>query len=189
MARIRAFFEKDIKKIVALSTLSQLGVIIRALGAGFRVLGFFHLLSHAFFKALLFIRAGRLIHNSNRYQDLRKMGGSADVLPFTKRIIIGCLISLCGLPFISAFISIRYRPRHFILGFKSDRDILTNIRIGLLFLPAVSGGSFVRMYIKFSFFLIISFKIKIFVLILLIPSVVVLRKFYFYIVELTNLLQ
>merc|ERR1711997_651582 len=228
IARIRAFFEKDIKKIVALSTLSQLGVIIRALGAGFRLLGFFHLLSHAFFKALLFIRAGRLIHNSNRYQDLRKMGGSADVLPFTKRIIIGCLISLCGLPFISAFyskeiiiesllifnlsfvsyfiiilgicitlfyrlrflfISIRYRPRHFILGFKSDRDILTNIRIGLLFLPAVSGGSFVRMYIKFSFFLIISFKIKIFVLILLIPSVVVLRKFYFYIVELTNLLQ
>merc|ERR1712165_238360 len=68
-----------------------------------RIRAFFHLLSHAFFKALLFVRAGRLIHNSNRYQDLRKMGGSADVLPFTKRIIIGCLISLCGLPFISAF--------------------------------------------------------------------------------------
>lgn len=105
IARIRAFFEKDIKKIVALSTLRQLGVIICALGAGFRMLGFFHLLSHAFFKALLFVRAGRLIHNSNRYQDLRKMGGSADVLPFTKRIIIGCLLSLCGLPFMSAFYS------------------------------------------------------------------------------------
>merc|ERR550519_684802 len=105
IARLRAFFEKDIKKIVALSTLSQLGVIITALGAGFRLLSFFHLLSHAFFKALLFVRAGRLIHNSNRYQDLRKIGGSADVLPFTKSIIIGCLISLCGLPFISAFYS------------------------------------------------------------------------------------
>merc|ERR1711997_528913 len=105
IARIRAFFEKDIKKIVALSTLRQLGVIITSLGAGFSLLGFFHLLSHAFFKALLFVRAGRLIHNSNRYQDLRKMGGSADVLPFTKRIIIGCLLSLCGLPFMSAFYS------------------------------------------------------------------------------------
>jgi NADH-ubiquinone oxidoreductase chain 5 len=65
IARLRAFFEIDIKKIVALSTLRQLGVIITRLGAGFRILGFFHLLSHAFFKALLFIRAGNLIHRSN----------------------------------------------------------------------------------------------------------------------------
>ena len=105
MARIRAFFEIDIKKIVALSTLSQLGVIISALGAGFYLLGFFHLLSHAFFKALLFIRAGNLIHSSERYQDLRVIGGGIEILPLRTRVVIGCSRRLCGVPFMSAFYS------------------------------------------------------------------------------------
>ena len=105
IARFRAFFEIDIKKIVALSTLSQLGVIITRLGAGFRILGFFHLLSHAFFKALLFVSAGNLIHRSESYQDLRVIGGNTEVIPFRKRIVIGSSLSLCGLPFISAFYS------------------------------------------------------------------------------------
>ena len=95
----------DIKKMVALSTLRQLGVIITAIGAGFRVLGFFHLLTHAFFKALLFIRSGNLIHASERYQDLRVIGGVSEVIPFSKRIVIRCSFRLCGLPFISAFFS------------------------------------------------------------------------------------
>jgi len=105
MARLRAFFEIDIKKIVALSTLRQLGVIIVAMGAGFTLLGFFHLLSHAFFKALLFIGAGNIIHNSNSYQDLRTMGGASEIIPLTKSVVIGCSLRLCGLPFISAFYS------------------------------------------------------------------------------------
>lgn len=105
MARVRAFFEIDIKKIVALSTLRQLGVIMSALGAGFYLLGFFHLLSHAFFKALLFIRAGNLIHSSERFQDLRVIGGRMEILPLRTRIVIGCSRRLCGIPFISAFYS------------------------------------------------------------------------------------
>lgn len=105
IARLRAFFEIDIKKIVALSTLSQLGVIITAIGAGFGILGFFHLLTHAFFKALLFIRSGNLIHASERYQDLRVIGGASEVIPFSKSIVIRCSFSLCGLPFMSAFFS------------------------------------------------------------------------------------
>jgi NADH-ubiquinone oxidoreductase chain 5 len=105
IARLRAFFEIDIKKMVALSTLSQLGVIITAIGAGFGILGFFHLLTHAFFKALLFIRSGNLIHASERYQDLRVIGGVSEVIPFSKSIVIRCSFSLCGLPFISAFFS------------------------------------------------------------------------------------
>merc|ERR1719266_1305811 len=105
MARLRAFFEIDIKKIVALSTLRQLGVIIVALGAGYSLLGFFHLLSHAFFKALLFIRSGNLIHASERYQDLRVIGGSSEVIPLSKSIVIATSMSLCGLPFMSAFYS------------------------------------------------------------------------------------
>merc|ERR1711981_211357 len=105
IARVRAFFEIDIKKIVALSTLSQLGVIISALGAGFYLLGFFHLLSHAFFKALLFIRAGNLIHSSESYQDLRVIGGSSEIIPLRTRVIVGCSRRLCGVPFMSAFYS------------------------------------------------------------------------------------
>lgn len=105
IARLRAFFEMDIKKIVALSTLRQLGVIMTAMGAGFSILGFFHLLTHAFFKALLFIRSGNLIHASERYQDLRVIGGTSEVIPFSKRIVIRCSFRLCGLPFISAFFS------------------------------------------------------------------------------------
>merc|ERR1712062_535875 len=100
-----AFYEIDIKKMVALSTLSQLGVIITAMGSGMYILRFFHLLTHAFFKALLFIRAGNLIHASERYQDLRVIGGSSEVIPLSKSIVIATSMSLCGLPFISAFYS------------------------------------------------------------------------------------
>jgi len=57
------------------------------------------------FKALLFIRAGNIIHSSERFQDIRVIGGSSEILPFSKRIILGSSLSLCGLPFISAFYS------------------------------------------------------------------------------------
>lgn len=105
MARGSAFYEIDIKKIVALSTLSQLGVIITAIGCGIYMLRFFHLLTHAFFKALLFISAGNLIHASERYQDLRVIGGRSEVIPYSKAIVIATSMRLCGLPFISAFYS------------------------------------------------------------------------------------
>merc|ERR1712158_196064 len=105
IARGSAFYEIDIKKIVALSTLRQLGVIITAMGAGIYLLRFFHLLTHAFFKALLFIRAGNLIHASERYQDLRVIGGSSEVIPLSKSIVVATSMSLCGLPFMSAFYS------------------------------------------------------------------------------------
>jgi len=71
IASQRAIIELDIKKLVALSTLRQLGVMICALGAGLDNLAYAHLLIHAFFKALLFIRTGRIIHISEGYQDTR----------------------------------------------------------------------------------------------------------------------
>lgn len=74
MAGGAAIFEIDIKKIIALSTLSQLGAIMIALGARSPILSYFHLLSHAFFKAMLFMCAGLVIHNMKDYQDIRKMG-------------------------------------------------------------------------------------------------------------------
>jgi NADH-ubiquinone oxidoreductase chain 5 len=74
MARLSAIYENDLKKIVALSTLRQLGVMIIALGLGLPILAFFHLITHALFKALLFVCAGTIIHNRANNQDVRLIG-------------------------------------------------------------------------------------------------------------------
>ena len=103
LARLRAFFERDLKKIVALSTLSQLGVIVVRLGVGEVALRFFHLLAHAFFKAILFAARGTLIHNSINYQDLRLIGNKISNLPLSTSIVLVSSLRLCGLPFISAY--------------------------------------------------------------------------------------
>lgn len=104
IARRSALIETDLKKIVALSTLRQLGVIVLRLSLAFPAVSFFHLISHAFFKALLFIVTGHLIHNSCDYQDLRRIGGRG-VLSLTQATIITTKIRLCALPFFSAFFS------------------------------------------------------------------------------------
>ena len=105
IAGIAAIKEIDIKKIIALSTLSQLGVIIIVLGIGIPLLAFFHLLSHAYFKAILFICAGIIIHNIKDYQDLRVIGARMIRLPLINAIIISANLSLCGIPFIRGFYS------------------------------------------------------------------------------------
>merc|ERR1711955_145162 len=98
MAGCAAMLEMDIKKVIALSTLSQLGIIIIIIGAGAPILAYFHLLSHAFFKAILFICAGMIIHNIKDYQDIRKIG-------LTTSFILVANIRLCGLPFLRGFYS------------------------------------------------------------------------------------
>ena len=105
IAGITAILEIDIKKIIALSTLSQLGIIILILGIGNPILSFFHLLSHAFFKAMLFICAGIIIHNIKDYQDIRKIGIRYNNLNYCISIIIVANIRLCGLPFLRGFYS------------------------------------------------------------------------------------
>merc|ERR1711914_10699 len=105
MSGITAIIEIDIKKIIALSTLSQLGIIIIILGLGNPILSFFHLISHAFFKAILFISISIIIHNIKDYQDIRKIGFSFNNLNYSISIIIIANLSLCGLPFIRGFYS------------------------------------------------------------------------------------
>lgn len=105
LARIRALFETDLKKIVALSTLRQLGIIFLSLGLGRYIIRYFHLLTHAFFKALLFLCTGAIIHRSKDYQDLRLTGRRSISLPTINRFILISRFSLMGLPFISAFFS------------------------------------------------------------------------------------
>merc|ERR1711928_79307 len=100
-----AIFEIDIKKIIALSTLRQLGVIIMILGAIEPLLSFFHLLSHAYFKAILFMCTGMVIHNIKDYQDIRKIRIISRIIPLTFRVMTVANLSLCGLPFLSGFYS------------------------------------------------------------------------------------
>merc|ERR1719281_2064643 len=105
MAGCAAMLEIDIKKVIALSTLSQLGIIIIIIGGGAPVLAYFHLLSHAFFKAILFICAGIIIHNIKDYQDIRKIGLTTIFIPIITSVILVANIRLCGLPFLRGFYS------------------------------------------------------------------------------------
>nr|QAY81997.1 NADH dehydrogenase subunit 5 [Apophylia sp. REN-2018] len=105
MSGLGANFEFDLKKIIALSTLSQLGLMMSILAMGEYKLAFFHLLIHALFKALLFMCAGNIIHNLFNCQDIRFMGGLIKQLPITCTYLNICNLSLCGLPFMSGFYS------------------------------------------------------------------------------------
>nr|ARH54936.1 NADH dehydrogenase subunit 5 [Cis micans] len=105
MAGLGANFEYDLKKIIALSTLSQLGLMISIISLGGVDLGFFHLLTHAFFKALLFMSAGMLIHSLGGFQDIRFMGSLNISMPLTCSFMNIGNLSLCGFPFMSGFYS------------------------------------------------------------------------------------
>nr|YP_010999502.1 NADH dehydrogenase subunit 5 [Ochthebius lejolisii]WPM98414.1 NADH dehydrogenase subunit 5 [Ochthebius lejolisii] len=105
MAGLGANFEYDLKKIIALSTLSQLGLMMSILFLGSWKLAFFHLLTHALFKALLFMCAGCMIHNLMNCQDIRFMGGFIKQLPLTCSFFNISNLALCGLPFLSGFYS------------------------------------------------------------------------------------
>nr|YP_010952574.1 NADH dehydrogenase subunit 5 [Theretra silhetensis]WMQ52907.1 NADH dehydrogenase subunit 5 [Theretra silhetensis] len=105
MAGISANYEFDLKKIIALSTLSQLGLMMSILSMGFPDLAFFHLLTHAMFKALLFMCAGVIIHMMNDIQDIRYMGGISFYLPLTSLCLNISNMALCGIPFLAGFYS------------------------------------------------------------------------------------
>nr|WCR48284.1 NADH dehydrogenase subunit 5 [Aedes flavopictus] len=105
MAGLGANFEFDLKKIIALSTLSQLGLMMSILSMGFYKLAFFHLLTHALFKALLFMCAGVIIHNTKNAQDIRFMGGLSMSMPLTCSCFNIANLALCGMPFLAGFYS------------------------------------------------------------------------------------
>nr|YP_009509611.1 NADH dehydrogenase subunit 5 [Epixanthus frontalis]AUN45028.1 NADH dehydrogenase subunit 5 [Epixanthus frontalis] len=105
MAGLGANFEYDFKKIIALSTLSQLGVMLSILALGYPELAFFHLLSHALFKALLFMCAGVVIHSVGDYQDIRQMGGLVSFMPLSMMYMTIANLALCGFPFLAGFYS------------------------------------------------------------------------------------
>nr|WBR65659.1 NADH dehydrogenase subunit 5 [Layahima elegans] len=105
MAGLGANYEFDLKKIIALSTLSQLGLMMSILALGYADLAFFHLLTHALFKALLFMCAGSIIHNMKNTQDIRLMGGLVNMMPLTSMCFNVANLALCGMPFLAGFYS------------------------------------------------------------------------------------
>ena len=100
-----ALVQMDIKKLIAYSTCSQLGYMIFSCGLSLYSLSLFHLFNHAFFKALLFLSAGSIIHSLNNEQDFRRMGGLLKILPNSYISILIASLSLCGFPFLSGFYS------------------------------------------------------------------------------------
>ena len=97
--------QNDIKKIIAYSTCSQLGYMFFAAGVGAYNVAMFHLFTHAFFKALLFLGAGAVIHSFNEEQDINKMGGVIKKLPYTYVLMLIGTLALTGFPFLSGFYS------------------------------------------------------------------------------------
>jgi NADH-ubiquinone oxidoreductase chain 5 len=142
-----AIFECDLKKIIALSTLRQLGIIIFAISLGLYQVAFFHLLSHALFKALLFLCAGILIHGVGRTQDVRYFGGLVKNFPLVSVCMNLANFSLCGIPFISGFYS---------------KDLIVELAcqdswgMGILFLMFVCLGLTVLYSVRLSFLAFIS---------------------------------
>lgn len=105
MSGLGANYETDLKKIIALSTLSQLGLMIITLGLGFYEFTFFHLMTHAIYKSLLFLCAGVFIHSIGDIQDIRILGGLITSCPSTSYYFICSSMALCGFPFLSGFFS------------------------------------------------------------------------------------
>nr|YP_010583707.1 NADH dehydrogenase subunit 5 [Histioteuthis reversa]UXN83903.1 NADH dehydrogenase subunit 5 [Histioteuthis reversa] len=105
MSGVCALWEYDMKKIIALSTLSQLGVMMMSLSLGMPMLALFHLYTHAMFKALLFMCGGNIIHCFSGKQDMRQINNVSKLLPVTTMFLNIANMALCGMPFLAGFYS------------------------------------------------------------------------------------
>nr|QHD26864.1 NADH dehydrogenase subunit 5 [Manulea ussurica] len=147
MSGVSANYEYDLKKIIALSTLSQLGLMMSVLSMGLPDLAFFHLLTHAMFKALLFMCAGVIIHMMSDMQDIRFMGGINKYIPLTSLCMNISNMALCGIPFLAGFYS-----KDLILELIS----FSNLNLLVFFLFYVSTGLTMFYTIRLIMYLMIS---------------------------------
>jgi proton-translocating NADH-quinone oxidoreductase chain L len=131
------FFQSDIRKIIAYSTCSQLGYMVLAAGLGSIQFSIFHLINHAFFKALLFLVSGSIIHAISDIQDIRRFGALRFFLPFTYITLLIGSIALSGLPFLSGFFSKDPIIELSLLGFKPFYNFCSYLALGAAFLTAL----------------------------------------------------
>ena len=105
LAACIALFQRDIKRVLAYSTVSQLGYMVTALGVGAVTAGIFHLMTHAFFKALLFLGSGSVILGMHHEQDMMKMGGLKKYMPTTWWTMLVGTLAIAGVPGLAGFFS------------------------------------------------------------------------------------
>jgi len=131
-------FQQDIKKVIAYSTMSQLGMMVIAVGLSSYNIALFHLVNHAFYKALLFLGAGSVIHAVSDNQDFRKYGGLKSFLPLTYSVMLIASLSLVAFPFMTGFYS-----KDFILETSYGQFSLSGV---IIYFIATIGAMFTTMY-------------------------------------------
>src|ERR1700750_2310772 len=131
-------FQQDIKKVIAYSTMSQLGMMVIAVGLSLYNLALFHLINHAFYKALLFLGAGSVIHAVADNQDFRKYGGLREYLPLTYSVMLIASLSLVAVPFMTGFYS-----KDFILESSYGQFYLSST---IVYFIASIGAMFTTLY-------------------------------------------
>src|ERR1700709_2620423 len=131
-------FQQDIKKVIAYSTMSQLGMMVIAIGLSSYNIALFHLVNHAFYKGLLFLGAGAVIHAVADNQDFRKFGGLRNYLPLTYSVILIASLSLVAFPFMTGFYS-----KDFILESAYGQFSFSGIAVYII---AVIGAIFTTLY-------------------------------------------
>nr|YP_010264252.1 NADH dehydrogenase subunit 5 [Carebara diversa]UIO59238.1 NADH dehydrogenase subunit 5 [Carebara diversa] len=147
MAGLMANVENDLKKIIALSTLGQLGLMMMILSLGLKMVAFYHLLTHAIFKSMLFMCAGIIIHLMLNNQDIRLFGSLNEVIPFTMMSFYVSSLALCGFPFLAGFYSKDYIME---LVYFNQINILLLVMIILSLMFTVSYSFRVFYYMFFS---------------------------------------
>lgn len=131
-------FQQDIKKVIAYSTMSQLGMMVIAIGLSSYSIALFHLVNHAFYKALLFLGAGAVIHSVADNQDFRKYGGLISYLPLSYSVMLIASLSLVAIPYMAGFYS-----KDFILESAYGQFNFSSIAI---YVVAVIGATFTTLY-------------------------------------------
>lgn len=144
------FFHFDIKKIIAFSTCSQLGYMFFSCGISNYQFAMFHLFNHAFFKALLFLSAGSVIHALSGEQDIRRMGGLINLLPFTYVCFLIGSLALAGFPFLAGFYS-----KDVILELAHGRYVIDG---SFLYTLMISSAFFTSLYSTRLLFYVFFFK-------------------------------
>jgi NADH-ubiquinone oxidoreductase chain 5 len=131
-------FQQDIKKVIAYSTMSQLGMMVVAVGLSSYNIALFHLINHAFYKGLLFLGAGAVIHAVTDNQDFRKYGGLISFLPLTYSVILIASLSLVAFPFMTGFYS-----KDFILESAYGQYYFSSIAV---YIVTIIGAIFTTLY-------------------------------------------